>query len=222
MRPNEFLTSLGSLANASGLAELQQHLHASGDTLTPEEASNLHDMVKNVIRNAPKQQMENVEIRVGPTPGYGGAATLPQRGLISIEPRHLKNPALLAHEAGHIESVRESGGGVYKSIQDFSRNRFKEITQYGTVLSIPAAIGILALAKNPASKKRALNILTGLAAAAAAPTLIEEVVATRKALQNVPERARDARALSSGIKDYAWAAAKPMAVLQLAKLLARK
>ncbi len=222
MLPNEFLTSLDSLANASGLAELQQHLGISGHALTPEEAENLRKTVLNVIRNSPKLKMEDVGVRVGPT-GYGGAAAYPEAGYVSIRPGGVKDPALLAHELGHIESVRESEGGVYKPIQDASRSVFRGLTKGNRDIVIPALLGLgtLLLLKSNEAKRKALNVLTGVTAALTAPTLLEEVAATRKAMKNVPERVRDVRSLTSGIRNYAWEAAKPMAIFQLAKLFAR-
>jgi len=212
MQPNEHLTTVETLSQPAGLDELQTYLGTAGGPLTPDQLSALGEMLQSELSSP--QQMGNIDIRVGPTRLGGGAAAFPIRGLVTIDPKMVNNPFPLAHELGHVKSIRESGD-LYKMLQGASRGMLASNS-----ITIPAVIAIAALLrKNPIVARKLLNVAAGVTAVGAIPTVVEETSATLDALKHVPEHLRNTSMAINNIGGYAVSGAVPPLAFLLAKKL---
>jgi hypothetical protein len=200
MPPNVTLTSLRSLANSTGTGDAED-LFGGG---TSQRAA-LRAFVASELKAHP--ELAETRIRIGPT-SHGGGAYFPKANLVSVEEAH---PALLGHELAHASSMTTSGE-TYKTLQNISR----KLWNINTFVALPAALAVSALVKSNA-KARILNALTIAALGLAAPTLIEETVASADAISHAPDKLEAVKRLLPGWLTYAGMAAAPPIVYQLAK-----
>lgn len=199
-------TTLGTLAQPSGLERLQQQLSEAARPIDDTRREALRALVSSELARHP--QLSKTRIRIGETGAPG--VYFPKADLVSVEEA---SPALIGHELGHAVSM-QSASPAYKKIQDLSR----EITRIQKYTAIPTALVISALLKgSPAAK--AFNILSLVSAGTALPMLVEEAGASADALQSVPDKMQAVKELLPGFARYVALASLPPIAYQLAKHL---
>lgn len=199
-------TTLGTLAQPSGLERLQQQLSEAAQPIDDTRREALRALVSSELARHP--QLNETRIRIGETGAPG--AYFPGADLIAVESA---SPALIGHELGHAASMKNAGP-AYKKIQDISR----EIARIQKYTTIPTALALSALLKGSATAK-ALNLLSLVSAGTALPMLVEEAGATVDAIRNVPDKMQAVKELLPGFVRYTALAAFPPIVYQLAKHL---
>lgn len=199
-------TTLGALAQPSGLERLQRQLSAIERPIDDAQREALRAFVSDELARHP--QLSRTQIRIGKigTPGV----YFPKIDLAAVE---RADPALIGHELGHAASMKSSGP-IYKQLQDLSRG----ITRIQKHITIPTTLAIAALLKGNAAA-RVLNTLSWFSAGAALPMLIEEAGASIDALHSVPDKTQAVKELLPGFVRYTALAAAPPIIYQIAKRL---
>lgn len=210
MQPTAFLTTLGTLAQPSGMTQLRQRMQSAHTPLNPEQAQQLRDFVRSELASHPR--LAKTRLRVGPT-GMGGGAYLPSKDLVSVD---APNIPILGHELGHAKSIHSSGP-AYKALQNISRRLWK----INTLGALPAAAAVAALVAPGAAQAKAFNVLTAASVGLSVPVLVEEAGASLDALEHVPDKTKAVGKLLPGFASYATMAAIPPIVYQLSKRFLR-
>ena len=212
-----FETTLGSLAQPSGLARLQEHLEAKGEPASPSELAALQQYVQEEITEEPA--LDNVGLRVKPT--WGGGQFFPRSRRIHVT-RPTDLPAL-SHEVGHAKSI-DDPESAYNAIQRISRGVLKAQKQStGLILPLLMTLPLLTRAGVGNSYRPVMRKILGGAAigslAAGAPVLYEEAQASLNSLQKVPEKTEALKRLLPNFLDYARVAAVPALAYYVTKRL---
>lgn len=210
MQPTAFLTTLGTLAQPSGMTQLRQQMQSARTPLDPEQAQQLRNFIRSELASHP--HLAKTKLRVGPT-GMGGGAYLPGKDLVSVD---TTNIPILGHELGHAKSIHSSGP-AYKALQNISRRLWK----INTLGALPAAAAVAALVAPGAAQARAFNLLTAASIGLSAPVLAEEAGASLDALKYVPDKTEAVGKLLPGLVSYTATAALPPIVYQLSKRFLR-
>ena len=210
MSPPILLTTLGTLAQPSGMGPLQEQMRTARKPLSDDQLHELGSFLQHEFGAHPN--LESTRIRVGPT-GSGGGAYLPQQDIVSVDDPN--NTSILAHELGHAQGMKSSGS-VYRALQNISRKLWKT-NLYAT---LPAIGAVAALMEPGAARLKALDRLAMISAGLSAPVLIEEASASLDALKQVPDKLDALRYTVPGFLSYAVpAAASPLLYLGAKRLL---
>ena len=210
MSPPILLTTLGTLAQPSGMGQLREHMQATHDPLDPAQLQEIGQFLREELQDSPA--LAKTRFRVGPT-GLGGGAYLPQQNLVSVDEPKIP---VMAHELGHAKSI-STASSAYKTLQSISRKLWK----INTLGALPAAAAVAALIAPGAAQAQAFDRLTAISIGLAAPTLLEEAGASLDAMQHVPDKMEGLKYMVPGFATYAAMAAIPPIVYQLSKRLLR-
>jgi hypothetical protein len=210
MQPTVLLTTLGTLAQPSGMNQLRQRMQSVQEPLDAGQVQQLQSFLKSELASYPR--LAKTRLRVGPT-GMGGGAYLPDKNVVSVDRPDL---AIMGHELGHAKSI-QSSGEAYKLLQNISRRLWK----LNTLVALPAAAAVAALVAPGAAQAQAFNRLTAASIGLAAPVLVEEAGASLDAMSHVPDKLHATAKLLPGFASYVAMAAVPPVVYQLSKRFLR-
>jgi hypothetical protein len=108
------------------------------------------------------------------------------------------DPAVIAHELGHADSLKDSSD-LYKSLLSSS----KRATKLNRDLALPVSAGVgLLLNKNKDMQQDILRKATLVSLGLAAPNLIEEALASYKGTKHSPEKLRAAINMLPGLASH--------------------
>ena len=124
----------------------------------------------------------------------------------------ISDPATIAHEVEHANNI--TAGSAYAKLLNIT----KSLSTLNKTVSIPATLALRTFLKNKDTRDDVLKTLSGISAALAAPELVEEAVATARAIKNNPgQRADFAKRLLPALMAHFASGVAPSLVYQLGR-----
>jgi len=199
------LSTIQSLGTESGLRELARSLRGVQSFYDegPETIPDIKALIQSELEEDPR--LKHIQVRA--TPGLHGAYFHKQDkiGLGVI------NPAVVAHELGHAKNLRDAR--VYSKFLGAANT----LSGLNAAASLPVMLGIRAFLKDRDARNEALNLLTGVSAALAAPGLAEELSASLDAVKHAPDKLQAIKTLLPAFMTHVGVATVPLGIYQVGK-----
>jgi hypothetical protein len=183
------------VANPQVLRQLGELVHKPSDV----------DRIKQLIENAISSDPSVGNVKLDVKPGFDNASYNMSTDTLTTG---LGDPAYMAHELGHVENTRNSP--IYQKFLT-AMNGLAIINQKA---AIPLMLGLHAFTGD-ATRRDAVNTLSGISAALAGPVLMEEASATANAVMNSPDKGDTLRKLAPAFGSHAIANLLPILMYRL-------
>lgn len=198
--------TIKSLTRPSAITDLLNRLGTSQSFFNePAHAKEISEVVHRYLEKDPT--LGDVQLTTDPgSPGYYS----PAEDRINIG---VVNPAVVGHELGHARNIK--GSPTYRSLINLTNT----LARLNGLVALPAMLSIRALVGDESQRRGALNVLSGISAALAAPGLAEEIGASAEAVQNAPDKLQAVKSLLPAFGAHLIAALTPMGIYQTGKFV---